>query len=95
MLAKRGVLGDFADIEQAVDPGGTSMHTLEVSVIWRPVLEAAAILAAAMCGVLLLVMYKLLFVLIAIIGLSTALIVERAERETDRKNQARLSRKPS
>jgi hypothetical protein len=58
-------------------------------------LEAAAVLAAAMCGVLLLLMYKLLFVLIAIIGLGTALIVERAEREADRKNRARLSRQPS
>jgi len=58
-----------------------------VLAVCRPILLTAAFVAAAIFAVLLLLIYKVLFVLTVAIGLATALFVERAE--ADRQGRAR------
>ena len=67
------------------------MLTFEFSAVWRPILEVAAVMMAVLCGILLLLTYKLLFVLTIAIGLATALFVERAEHGTSRERTAQAA----
>jgi hypothetical protein len=81
MFLKPRFLAKFAAIEGALNrPGGTKMLL--------SALRAIAVIAAMVCGTILLLIYKFLFLLIAAIGLATAYFATASERALERESRA-------
>ncbi len=59
-----------------------------VLAIWRPLLWAVAATAAALCGIILLVIYKFLLVSVIGIGLAAIYFANQAERAANRESEA-------
>jgi hypothetical protein len=56
--------------------------------VWRPLLWAVAATAAALCGIVLLVIYKFLLVSVIGIALVAMYFANQAEQSTSRESEA-------